>query len=35
MLMAIPILGEQLDAMTVGFALAVIASVLLGKKMAV
>jgi len=35
MLFAVPLLGEQLDALTVGFALAVITTVLLGKKMPV
>ena len=35
MLMAIPLVGEQLDAMTVGFALAVIATVFIGKRMPV
>ncbi len=32
-LMAIPLLGEALDAVTIGFALAVIATVFVGKKM--
>ncbi|TWO70760.1 DMT family transporter [Caenimonas sedimenti] len=35
MLFAVPLLGEQLDAVTLGFALAVIAVVFLGKKMPV
>ena len=35
MLFAVPLLGERLDAVTVGFALAVIATVLIGKKMPV
>ena len=35
MLFAIPLLGEKLDAVTVGFGLAVIATVFLSKKMAV
>ena len=35
MLFAIPLLGEQLDAVTVGFGLAVIATVFIGKKMPV
>jgi len=35
MLLAVPLLGEQLDALTVGFALAVIAAVFLSKKMTV
>jgi hypothetical protein len=35
MLLAVPLLGEQLDALTVGFALAVIATVFLSKKMTV
>ncbi len=35
MLAAVPLLGEQLDAMTIGFALAVIATVLVSKRMAV
>ena len=35
MLMAVPLLGETLDAMTIGFALAVIATVFVGKKMPV
>ena len=34
MLFAIPLLGEKLDALTVGFGLAVIAAVFIGKKMA-
>lgn len=33
-LAAVPILGERIDAMTLGFALAVVATVLLGKKLA-
>ncbi|MES2635005.1 MAG: DMT family transporter [Pseudomonadota bacterium] len=33
MLFAVPLLGEKLDALTVGFALAVIATVFIGKKM--
>ena len=35
MLFAVPLLGEQLDAVTVGFGLAVIATVFIGKKMPV
>ena len=35
MLFAVPLLGERLDAVTVGFALAVIATVFVGKKMPV
>ena len=35
MLFAVPLLGEQLDALTLGFALAVIATVFVGKKMPV
>ena len=35
MLFAVPLLGEQLDALTLGFALAVIATVFLSKKMTV
>lgn len=35
MLMAVPLLGERLDALTIGFALAVIATVFIGKKMPV
>ena len=35
MLFALPLLGEQLDAVSVGFALAVIATVFIGKKMPV
>ncbi len=35
MLFAVPLLGERLDAMTLGFALAVIATVFIGKKMPV
>ena len=35
MLFAIPLLGENLDAVTVGFGLAVIATVFIGKKMPV
>ncbi len=35
MLFAIPLLGEKLDAVTVGFGLAVIATVFIGKKMPV
>jgi drug/metabolite transporter (DMT)-like permease len=35
MLFAVPLLGESLDAVTVGFALAVIATVFIGKKMPV
>lgn len=35
MLVAVPLLGEQLDAVTVGFAVAVIATVFIGKKMPV
>jgi drug/metabolite transporter (DMT)-like permease len=33
MLFAVPLLGERLDALTLGFALAVIATVFIGKKM--
>ena len=35
MLFAVALIGERLDAMTVGFALAVLATVVLGRKMAV
>jgi drug/metabolite transporter (DMT)-like permease len=35
MLFAVPLLGETLDAVTLGFALAVIATVFIGKKMPV
>jgi drug/metabolite transporter (DMT)-like permease len=35
MLFAVPLLGERLDAVTVGFALAVITTVFIGKKMPV
>jgi drug/metabolite transporter (DMT)-like permease len=35
MLFAVPLLGERLDVLTVGFALAVIATVFIGKKMPV
>ena len=35
MLFAVPLLGERLDAMTLGFALAVIATVFIGKQMPV
>lgn len=35
MLFAVPLLGEQLDAVTVGFGVAVIATVFVGKKMPV
>jgi len=35
MLFAVPLLGEKLDAVSVGFALAVIATVFIGKKMPV
>jgi drug/metabolite transporter (DMT)-like permease len=35
MLFAVPLLGERLDALTVGFGLAVIATVFIGKKMPV
>jgi len=35
MLFAVPLLGETLDAVTAGFALAVIATVFIGKKMPV
>ncbi|MFI5447710.1 DMT family transporter [Polaromonas sp. UC242_47] len=35
MLFALPLLGERLDAVTLGFALAVIATVFMGKKMPV
>ncbi len=33
MLFAVPLLGERLDAVTVGFGIAVIATVFIGKKM--
>ena len=32
-LAAVPLLGERLDALTVGFALAVIATVFVGKRL--
>ena len=35
MVFSVPLLGETLDLMTVGFALAVIATVFIGKKMPV
>jgi len=35
MLFAVALLGERLDALTIGFALAVLATVVLGRKMAV
>ena len=35
MLFAVPLLGETLDALTLGFGLAVIAVVFVGKKMPV
>jgi drug/metabolite transporter (DMT)-like permease len=35
LLFAIPLLGEKVDAMTLGFGLAVIATVFVGKKMPV
>jgi drug/metabolite transporter (DMT)-like permease len=35
MLFSVPLLGEHLDAVTVGFGLAVIATVFIGKKMPV
>ena len=35
MLLAVPLLGESLDAVTLGFAVAVIATVFIGKKMPV
>ena len=35
MLFAVPLLGERLDAVTLGFAAAVIATVFIGKKMPV
>ena len=35
MLFAVPLLGERLDAVTMGFGLAVIATVFIGKKMPV
>jgi drug/metabolite transporter (DMT)-like permease len=35
MIAAVPLLGERLDSLTVGFALAVIATVLIGKRMPV
>jgi drug/metabolite transporter (DMT)-like permease len=35
MLVAVPLLGEKLDAVTVGFGVAVIATVFIGKKMPV
>jgi drug/metabolite transporter (DMT)-like permease len=33
MLAAVPLLGERLDALTLGFALAVIATVFVGKRL--
>ena len=35
MLFSVPLLGESLDAITVGFAIAVIATVFIGKRMPV
>jgi len=35
MLMAVPLLGERLDALTLGFGVAVIATVFLGRRMPV
>jgi drug/metabolite transporter (DMT)-like permease len=35
LLFAVPLLGEPLDAITLGFAVAVIATVFVGKKMPV
>jgi drug/metabolite transporter (DMT)-like permease len=35
MLFAVPLLGEKLDALTIGFALAVIAAVFIGRRMPV
>jgi hypothetical protein len=35
MLLAVPLLGESLDATTVGFGLAVMATVFVGRKMPV
>jgi hypothetical protein len=35
MLMAIPLLGETLDAITVGFGLGVVATVFVSRKMSV
>jgi len=35
MLFSVPLLGESLDVVTVGFALAVIATVFIGKRMPV
>jgi drug/metabolite transporter (DMT)-like permease len=35
MIFAVPLLGERLDAVTIGFSLAVIATVFIGKKMPV
>ena len=35
MLVAVPLLGERLDAMSVGFGLAVMATVLIGRRMPV
>jgi len=35
MLFAVPLLGETIDALSLGFAIAVIATVFAGKKMAV
>lgn len=35
MIFAVPLLGERLDAVTIGFSLAVIATVFIGKKMSV
>ena len=35
LLFAVPLLGEKLDALTLGFGLAVVATVFIGKKMPV
>jgi drug/metabolite transporter (DMT)-like permease len=35
MMFAVPLLGERLDALTLGFGVAVIATVFIGKKMPV
>jgi drug/metabolite transporter (DMT)-like permease len=35
MLAAVPLLGERLDALTIAFAIAVIATVMIGKRMSV
>jgi drug/metabolite transporter (DMT)-like permease len=34
-LAAVPLLGESLDAMTLGFALAVVATVFMGRKLSI